>query len=57
MTMQQQTLAVAADQGSGYEQYRKPTRHDEFLAAMQAIVPWAALCDSASLRQTANGAT
>ena len=34
---------MAADQ-SGYEQYRKPTRRDEFLATMEAIVPWAALC-------------
>jgi len=41
--MKQQTLAMAADQ-SGYEQYRKPTRREEFLATMQAIVPWAALC-------------
>lgn len=44
MTMKQQTLAMAADQ-SGYEQYRKPTRRDEFLATMEAIVPWAALCE------------
>ena len=43
MPMKQQTLAMAADQ-SGYEQYRKPTRRDEFLATMQAIVPWEALC-------------
>ena len=43
MTMKQQTLAMAADQ-SGYEQYRKPPRRDEFLATMEAIVPWAALC-------------
>ena len=43
MTMKQQTLAMAADQ-SGYEQYRKPTRREEFLATMEAIVPWAALC-------------
>ena len=43
MTMKQQTLAMAVDQ-SGYEQYRKPTRRDEFLATMEAIVPWAALC-------------
>ena len=43
MTMKQQTLAMAADQW-GYEQYRKPTRRDEFLATMEAIVPWAALC-------------
>lgn len=41
--MKQQTLAMAADQ-SGYEQYRKPTRRDEFLATIQAIVPWTALC-------------
>ncbi|MBB1078254.1 IS5 family transposase, partial [Rhodoferax sp. 4810] len=25
--------------------YRKPTRRDEFLKTMQAIVPWAALCE------------
>jgi len=43
MPMKQQTLAMAADQ-SGYEQYRKPTRRDGFLATMEAIVPWAALC-------------
>ncbi len=42
--MKQQTLAMAADQ-SGYEQYRKPRRRDEFLATMEAIVPWAALCE------------
>lgn len=44
MPMKQQTLAMAADQ-SGYEQYRKPTRRDEFLAAMEAIVPWTSLCE------------
>lgn len=43
--MKQQTLAIAADQGSGFEQYRKPTRRDEFLQTMNAIVPWAALCE------------
>ena len=42
--MKQQTLAMAADQESGYEQHRKPTRRDEFLKTMDAIVPWAALC-------------
>ena len=42
--MKQQTLAMAADQ-SGYEHYRKPTRRDAFLATMQAIVPWSALCE------------
>jgi IS5 family transposase len=45
MSMKQQTLAMAADQGSGYEHYRKPTRRDEFLKTMQAIVPWEALCE------------
>ncbi len=44
MRMNQQTLAMAADQ-SGYEQYRKPTRREEFLTTMEAIVPWAALCE------------
>lgn len=39
--MKQQTLAVAASQ-SGYEQYGKPARRDEFLATMQVIVPWKA---------------
>jgi len=42
--MKQQTLAMAADSESGYEQHRKPTRRDEFLKTMEAIVPWAALC-------------
>jgi IS5 family transposase len=42
--MTQQTLAMTADQW-GYAQYRKPTRRDEFLAAMEAIVPWTALCE------------
>ncbi len=41
--MKQQTLAMAADQS--FETYRKPTRRDEFLKTMQAIVPWAALCE------------
>ena len=44
MTMKQQTLAMAADQ-SGYEQHRRPTRREEFLATMEAIVPWSALCE------------
>ena len=42
--MKQKTLAVAADQGAGFERYRKPTRRDEFLQTMEAIVPWAGLC-------------
>jgi IS5 family transposase len=41
--MKQQTLAMAADQP--FEHYRKPTRRDEFLKTMEAIVPWAALCE------------
>src|SRR5437867_13257376 len=43
MPMKQQTLAMAADQT--FENYRKPTRRDEFLKTMEAIVPWAALCE------------
>ena len=42
--MKQQTLAVAPDQNAQYEQYRKPTRRDEFLATMERVVPWAELC-------------
>jgi IS5 family transposase len=41
--MKQQTLAMAADQT--FENYRKPTRRDEFLKTMEAIVPWTALCE------------
>ena len=43
--MKQQTLAMAADQNAQYEQYRKPTRRDVFLATMNEIVPWQALCE------------
>jgi IS5 family transposase len=43
--MKQQTLAMAADQNSQYERYRKPTRRDAFLATMERVVPWAALCE------------
>lgn len=43
--MKQQTFATAADQSAGFERYRKPTRRDGFLATMDAIVPWAALCE------------
>ena len=42
--MKQQTLAMAADQNAQYEQYRRPTRRDLFLATMEQIVPWAELC-------------
>jgi IS5 family transposase len=43
--MQQKTLAMAADQGAGFEQYRRPTKRDTFLKTMNDIVPWAQLCD------------
>lgn len=39
MSMKQQTLAMATDQSSGFEHYRKPTRREEFLKTMDAIVP------------------
>ena len=42
--MKQQTLAMATDQNAAYEKYRKPTKRDTFLAAMDQIVPWADLC-------------
>ena len=42
--MKQQTLAIAVDQNASYEQYRRPTRRDLFLATMERIVPWDALC-------------
>jgi transposase, IS5 family len=42
--MKQQTLAMAADQNVEYEQYRRPTKRDMFLATMERIVPWAELC-------------
>ena len=43
--MKQQTLAMAGDQNAQYERYRKPTKRDAFLATMEQIVPWAALCE------------
>ena len=43
--MKQQTLAMAADAQLGFDQYRKPTRRDEFLRTMDALVPWVALCE------------
>jgi len=43
--MKQQTLAMASDAGEGFERFRKPTRRDEFLSTMDAIVPWLALCE------------
>lgn len=43
--MKQQTLAMAADQEAGFEQYRRATKRDVFLQTMEEIVPWAALCE------------
>lgn len=43
--MKQQTLAMAADQGGGFEQYRRVTKRDVFLATMNDIIPWQALCE------------
>jgi len=34
---------MAADQGAGFERYRKPTRREAFLAQMDTLVPWAEL--------------
>jgi transposase, IS5 family len=42
--MKQQTLAMAQDQETGFERYRRPTKRDVFLATMQEIVPWPQLC-------------
>jgi len=42
--MKQQTLAMSADQGAGFEQHRRPTRRDAFLGTMDQIVPWQELC-------------
>ena len=43
--MKQQTLAMAADHDVHFEKYRKPTRRDKFLATMDKLVSWAALCN------------
>ena len=41
--MKQQTLAMAADQT--FENYRKPTRRDDFLKTMEIIIAWSSLCE------------
>ena len=43
--MKQQSLAAAADEGAGFEQYLRATKRDVFLATMNEIVPWRALCE------------
>lgn len=42
--MKQQTLAMATNNTTGFEQHRRPTRRDEFLDTMNRIVPWTDLC-------------
>lgn len=42
--MKQQTLAMAADQNTEFERFRRPTRRDRFLATMDRLVPWVELC-------------
>ncbi|MGH6610575.1 MAG: IS5 family transposase [Burkholderiaceae bacterium] len=41
--MKQTPLAMAADQGAGFERYRKATRREAFLAQMDILVPWVEL--------------
>uniref|UniRef100_UPI00355882ED IS5 family transposase n=1 Tax=Paraburkholderia aspalathi TaxID=1324617 RepID=UPI00355882ED len=36
---------MAADQGAGFEQYRRPTKRDVFLETMEQIVLWTQLCE------------
>ena len=36
---------MVADQGDGFERYRRATKRDVFLSAMDEIVPWDALCE------------
>ena len=36
--MKQQTLSVAADVNAEFEQYRRPTKRDVFLATMEKVV-------------------
>ena len=40
----QQTFAIAADEGVGFEENRRPTKRDVFMATMNEIVPWRELC-------------
>ncbi len=40
--MKQQTLAMAADQGRGFERYRRRAKREDFLDSIEAIVPYAA---------------
>ena len=42
-TKKQTTVAMAADQGAGFERYRKPMRREAFLAQMETLVAWSGL--------------
>ena len=44
MSTQQKALTMAADQGEGFDPYRKPARCDWFLATMEQIVPRQEMC-------------
>jgi hypothetical protein len=44
LSMKQQTFAMAADQNAEFERYRRPTWRDQFLATMEPVAPWDALC-------------
>jgi IS5 family transposase len=48
---------MAADQGAGFEQYRRPTKRDVFLETMEQIVPWAQLCEVVEPYYPKGGAT
>lgn len=43
VSMTQQTLAMVAAQGEGFEHYRRPTKRDAFLATMERLV-WCSEC-------------
>lgn len=48
--MKQQTLGMAADQNAQFEQYRRPTKRDTFLATMEEIVPWVDLIEDLNVK-------
>ena len=41
----QQTLAMANDDYTKFERFRKPTCRSTFLATIERIVPWSILCE------------
>jgi hypothetical protein len=44
LAMKREPLAGAVDRGAGFERYRRRTKREDSLDAMNAIGPWAALC-------------